>query len=98
MSDILDIPMFDNDANASTVGEYLVALLQQLWSEEEGFSGKRPFGNSGWKYDVYSALVHYGKVEGTLDETFFVIDVDECTADALISQAISDLYEAKNET
>lgn len=39
---ILALPMDGNDADAKTVGGYLVALLQTLWNEEEGFSGKRP--------------------------------------------------------
>ena len=32
-----------------TVKDYLKTLLHTLWDEEDGFSGKRPFGNSGWQ-------------------------------------------------
>lgn len=46
-----------NDAGAETVRGYLYALLEAVWEEEEGFSGKRPFGNSGWKRDVIGPLV-----------------------------------------
>jgi len=36
--------------------------------EGEGFSGKRPFGNSGWEYDIYAALVGAGFLPGMLDK------------------------------
>jgi hypothetical protein len=32
-----------------------------LWDEEDSFSGKRPFGNSGWKWDVYTAFLELAK-------------------------------------
>ena len=53
---ILDLPMEQNDAGAATVRDYLKALLSSVWEKEEGFSGKRPFGNSGWQDEVHSAL------------------------------------------
>lgn len=49
MSDeILDLEMVTNDADAKTIREYLKRLLSKVITEEEGFDGKRPFGNSGW--------------------------------------------------
>lgn len=59
-TEILAIKMGPNDAEASTVKEYLVKLLEVLWEEGGGFSGKRPFGNSGWEYELYSALENAG--------------------------------------
>ncbi len=88
---ILDIPMEENDANASTIREYLKALLSHLWAEGEGFSGKRPFGNSGWEYDLYSALIKAEAVKGKLDEYGHVDRVDEKKANKLIFQAIEEL-------
>lgn len=49
---VLDLPMDDNDAGAKTIREYLVSLVEMLWVEGEGFSGKRPFGNSGWEAEL----------------------------------------------
>ncbi len=49
---VLDLPLPDNDSGARTVRAYLRALLTELWREEGNFSGKAPFGNSGWQYDV----------------------------------------------
>lgn len=57
---ILNCPMGPNDAGADTVKDYLKALLGSLWDEGEGFSGKRPFGNSGWEYELIEALQEQG--------------------------------------
>lgn len=50
--DVLALALPSNDAGADTVKEYLVELLSTLWNEGEGFSGKRPFGTSGWEYEL----------------------------------------------
>jgi hypothetical protein len=55
---------FDSDAGSQlTVREYFRELLTTLWEEKEGFSGKRPFGNSGWEYEVHIALAKAGFVD-----------------------------------
>ena len=56
---------FDSDAGDNlTVREYFKTLLLTLWDEKEGFSGKRPWGNSGWEYEVHIALLllNYQKI------------------------------------
>jgi hypothetical protein len=88
---ILDIHLQENDADALTVRDYLKALLARLWEEEEGFSGKRPFGNSGWKSDVNAALVKAGIVTGKLDSEGYVESYDRDKADELIQAAIQSL-------
>lgn len=57
---VLDCPMEPNDADARTVREYIVALASAVWQDGEGFSGKRPFGTSGWDWDIYEALSSAG--------------------------------------
>lgn len=53
----LDNVRFTSDAGSDlTCREYLCTLLQTVWDEKEGFSGKRPFGTSGWEHDIYGAL------------------------------------------
>lgn len=89
--DVLNLPMQENDAEAATVREYLVALLDQLWSRGEGFSGKRPFGNSGWQYDLYLPLIQAGMIQGTIDDDGYIDDVDETAGDRLILEAIAQL-------
>lgn len=65
-AETLDCPMGENDAGASTIREYLQELLITLLAEEECFSGKRPFGNSGWLGDLAEPLVKAGLVKGQL--------------------------------
>lgn len=88
---ILDIPMQPNDSGAETIKGYLKALLTELWSEGEGFSGKRPFGNSGWEYDLYKALITAKVVKGKLDEDGYLDSVDNKAANKLIFEAIDSL-------
>ena len=87
---ILDLPMEENDAKAKTIRDYLKALLKTLWQKEEGFSGKRPFGNSGWTWDVYRALVKGGAIEGKIEDNDS-IEHDQDEADRLIFKAIASL-------
>ncbi len=56
--------------------EYFKALVSQVWKDGEGFSGKRPWGNSGWQHDVYEILASEGVVPGRMDEEGKYI---ECT-------------------
>lgn len=92
LSLVLSYPVTDNDANAKNVGEYLHSLLFTLWEEGEGFSGKRPFGNSGWEYDLYKPLIQGGFIEGELDEDGYVNDVDTKAANKLIFNCIAYVF------
>jgi hypothetical protein len=47
----------------TTVKGYLKMLLKTVWIEGEGFSGKRPFGDSGWWEDLSDALIKVGVFE-----------------------------------
>ena len=95
---ILDIPMQPNDADAETIRDYLKALLTAVWEEQEGFSGKRPFGNSGWDRDIYLALVCAGAIAGAVTtyewnggDYFGLVYADEETGNRLILEAIQSL-------
>ena len=90
-AEILALPMRDNDAGADTVRGYLAELLRVLWREDEGFSGKRPFGNSGWQWEVYRALADGGAIESTRDRWGGDVDLDTRAADVLIDAAIVEL-------
>jgi hypothetical protein len=91
---ILDLAMGPNDANAATIRDYLVKLLAELWTWGESFSGKRPFGNSGWEYDLYDALGRAGLIRITYDDDGYIDDVDTGAADKLIATAIEALRTA----
>lgn len=88
---ILDLPMGDNDSGQATIRGYLVALLHQVFTHGEDFSGKRPFGNSGWDDDL--ELVRAGLVEGSIDQDDGVAVANYETADALILGAILSMGE-----
>jgi hypothetical protein len=80
-----------NDADATTIGGYLVALLAALWERGEEFSGKRPLGNSGWRYDLYEPLARAGFIQGSYDADWGWDDVDTFEGDKLIKRAIQAL-------
>ena len=85
---ILDLPMSENGAEAKTVRDYLKKLLLGVWEKNECFSGKHPFGNSGWEHEIYAALVKGGAIEGTLDEDGWIDTIDADAANKMISKVI----------
>lgn len=90
---------FDSDAGDNlSIRDYLHNLLWDLWSKGEGFSSKRPFGNSGWEADLYTPLVAHGFVGGSLDEDGQLLDVEASKADALVFDMIDAVfYGVKND-
>jgi len=85
----LDI-RFDSDAGDDiTIRDYLRILLLTLWEEGEGFSGKRPFGNSGWEYDLYKPLIKEGFINGSLDEDGYIEKYDKKEAYAYVIDLIN---------
>ena len=66
----LDVKFQSDDLGEVTFREYFHKLLQTLWYEDEGFSGKRPFGNSGWSWDLIRGLVATGLVPGRFGDGY----------------------------
>lgn len=86
---LLALKLDDNDAGASTVRDYLRRLLAKAWLEEEGFNGKRPWGNSGWQHDVYVPMIKAGMLAGKFDESgYYVMEYDQDAGERLICGAI----------
>ena len=52
---------------SGSVRTYLTRLLADVWSRRDDFSGKRPFGMSGWQVVVYSPLIRADLIEGEFD-------------------------------
>lgn len=69
------------------IRDYLCELLLNVWEERETFSGKRPFGNSNWEYDLYKPLVKNGVVEGKMNEDYLE-SINEKQANNLIRSLI----------
>ena len=93
-NEVLDLPMQPNDANAKTIREYLGRLLLALWNEGEGFSGKRPLGNSGWENELYLPLVKAGEIKGRVDDDGWLESADSKAGRKVIREAICELFSA----
>lgn len=93
-AELLQMPM----PEWGTLTDFLLNLLSTLWAQGESFSGKRPFGDSGWQFEVYEALVRAGHLPGTLDEDGFLEEFSANSmkaADELVERAIWALRGAK---
>ena len=67
--DALEVRFSSDAGDDITIRDYLRTLLMTVWEENESFSGKRPFGNIGWDYDIPIALAKAGFVDlGPLGE------------------------------
>lgn len=89
---------FDSDAGENlSIRDYLHALLHKLWNHGEGFSSKRPFGNSGWESDIYAALVAGGFVSGEIDEDGYLVSCDEDEANQLVFDMIATIFYGTDE-
>ena len=71
-----------------TIKDYLKRLLITLWKEKDQFSGKRPFGNGGWDYEIYKVLISNGIIKGTIDGDGYVYDCDDDEGDKVIVKCI----------
>jgi hypothetical protein len=74
-----------------SIREYLHRLLSILWAEGESFSGKRPFGFSGWEHDLYKPLIAAGVIGGSIDEHGHIVDVDDEAGAAEIFRLIDEM-------
>ena len=86
---VLDLEFFTYDLNTKiTIRNYLKELLIGLWDRKDGFSGKRPFGDSGWDYAIGDCLAKNNIIESSIEgEDYFVYsmnDVDKLMIDELI--------------
>ena len=84
--EVLDIEI-DGDF-CGTIRALFIELALKVWNEEARFDGKRPWGNGGWKYDVYVALIAAGAVPGSLDEYDCVVECDREAIDRALTELI----------
>jgi len=77
ISAALDTDFESMDLGVVTARQYLKKLLTAVLMDGESFSGKRPFGNSGWEYELAIPLIKAEAMAGTIDEDGYAQDVDE---------------------
>lgn len=80
---------YGKDTDADTVGDYLLNLLLEVVKWQDGFDGKRPFGNSDWLYnDIGQSLAVAGLIESSSDEfgeiEFNFGEAEEAVQDAVV--------------
>lgn len=95
--DALFLPMHSNDAGAKTVADYLKKLLRALVIEQEGFSGKRPFGNSGWISDLAYPLVKAKYIKGKIyseDEYVYADNYSNEELTKFVVKVVDQMYES----
>jgi len=97
-ADALDLKLYDPDAgDFTTIRGYFKRQLAALWEEGESFSGKRPFGNSGWEGVLAGTLIQHHCVPGTIDDDqsdedyIEVLEVDYDAYDAFVQKMIGAL-------
>lgn len=75
--DILELTFFSDDLDEEvTIRGWLSSMLAALWDEGEGFSGKRPLGNSGWEYAPVAMLIEYGALDGEVQASITTVTKD----------------------
>lgn len=90
-AEALDIRFVDPDSGDDmTIRAYFKRQLATLWEEGESFSGKRPFGNSGWEGYLEEPLVLYGFIGGEV--THGIYNEETRQYEALTAEEYAALY------
>lgn len=77
ISDALDTRFDSMDIGTVTARQYLKRLLHDLLMKGESFSGKRPFGNSGWEHELANPLIQAGVISGEIVDGYAEITDEE---------------------
>ncbi len=89
--EILDIKFesIDFDGKKVSIRFFLKELLKQVWLDDEGFNGKRPFGFSDWKDRIYQVLAAHDLVKADYNKKDAYYDkIDTKAADKIILKLI----------
>lgn len=91
----LDLRFSSDAGDDITIRDYFFILLRTLWDEGEGFSGKRPFGNSGWEFELYAPLIKHKYIAGSLDSEYGYVATMQGTAADFVSHMIEAAFYGK---
>lgn len=84
------------DVEGRTLRAVLKDLLSMVLLQGEQFNGKRPWGDSGWEWDIYRAMVVNGFINGTVDEDGDIYDIDNTKGDELLMMCVDRLFDRRN--
>lgn len=66
--DVLNLQFYSSELGKTvTVKEYFKAQLKALWTEQDGFSGKRPLGDSDWGSVFMDIFLYHKLIDGPED-------------------------------
>jgi hypothetical protein len=91
IKEALDLEFEDRDIGPTTIRGYMKELLAALLSQEESFSGKRPFGNSGWHGGIAFPLIKAGLLKGEIDEDDYAHGYDDDEYEELLMDLVEAL-------
>lgn len=91
---LLDFRFNDGDLGDVSLREYFQELLIRIWDEGEDFRGKRPFGSSGWAWDLRRAVILAGAVPGVVENGTVVQLDDVDAADRIIRGLMFEMCKA----
>lgn len=90
--EILELKFESTDLGKEiSIKDFFKELLTTLFREGECFSGKRPFGNSGWDWDLKICLAKNGIIKGEYDSKYDDWDFDSQEAGKKIFELIKEL-------
>jgi len=88
-TNVLDLKFKSEDLGKKvTIRQFFFELMKIFWYDPEGFSGKRPFGNSGWDSDLIICLVKNKLIKGKLDEDGYLEDYSNKECDQFVMSKI----------
>ena len=73
----LDTSFESMDIGTVTARAYLKRLLHDLLMKGESFSGKRPWGNSGWEHELAMPLSIAGVIDADIEDERYAYPKDE---------------------
>lgn len=89
--DIKDVLKMDVEGTSLRV--MLKDLLTMVLLQGEQFDGKRPWGDSGWEFDIYRAMVLNGFIKGTVDEYGDIYNYSVAECDELILRCVEEIFD-----
>ena len=88
-TNLLNLTFYSDDLGETmTIKAFFIRLLSDFWQQKEGFSSKRPYGNSYWERDVLACLVENKAFPATFDEDGNIDEYDSEAFDAFVLKEI----------